>query len=192
MRKTDIELINEILNGNHVLFEEIVDRYQSSVFVIALGFVQNREDAEDIAQEVMVNIFCNLNKFKGDSLFSTWVYRIAVNGSLDFLKKNKNNPAKRGNTLESEKMLEAICESYKEEGNSVGSLITRDNLRLFSIALNNIPIKQKAAFVLQRYRDLSVREISQILKVSEKAVESLLSRAKQNLQILLKPYFKDE
>lgn len=89
-------------------------------------------------------------------------------------------------------MLEAICESYKEEGNSVGSLITKDNLRLFSIALNNIPIKQKAAFVLQRYRDLSVREISQILKVSEKAVESLLSRAKQNLQILLKPYFKDE
>lgn len=89
MRKTDIELINEILNGNHVLFEEIVERYQSSVFVIALGFVQNREDAEDIAQEVMVNIFCNLNKFKGDSLFSTWVYRIAVNGSLDFLKKTR-------------------------------------------------------------------------------------------------------
>ena len=86
---TENEIINRILNGEKNMFRLLVEKYQGMVFRTCMGFVHNKDDADDLSQEVFVGAYQALHKFKGNSSFSTWLYRIAVNASLNKIRKNR-------------------------------------------------------------------------------------------------------
>ena len=86
---SDQHYIDKILQGETNSFAVLVDHYKDMIFTLALKMVKNREEAEEVAQDTFIKIYSSLNKFKGDSKFSTWIYKIAYNTCLDRLKKNK-------------------------------------------------------------------------------------------------------
>lgn len=180
---TESELIQHILNGNSDAFKSIVEKYEGIIFRTCIGFVHNKEDAEDITQEVLVNVYQSLSSFKGQSAFSTWVYRIATNASLNFVRnKSKRNFIQRIESIFGFEKTQEISQLKSEADNPEQLMINKERSeRLFNI-LNTLPEKQRIAFTLSKYDDLSQHEIALIMDITEGAVESLLQRAKANLQ----------
>jgi RNA polymerase sigma-70 factor, ECF subfamily len=186
---TDRDIINRILAGERNNYQLLVERYQSMVFRICLGFVHSKEDADDLTQEVFILAYQSLMKFKGEASFSTWLYRIAVNASL-----NKVRGLSRFNFL---KPIDSLF-SFGKEVDTHPDLLAKDPEEILlqaeqaewvQKALDSLPAKQRTAIVLSKYDDLSQKEIAKVLKTSEGAVESLLQRARKNLkEKLVKDY----
>ena len=94
MTTNDEKIINQIIAGDSNAFSVLVDRYKDLVFTLSLKMLKNREEAEEVAQDTFIKVFKSLSKFKGDSKFSTWIYKVTYNSCLDRLKKNKKNNLK--------------------------------------------------------------------------------------------------
>lgn len=160
---------------------QFINKFQDRVFRTCLGFVQNKEDAEDLTQDVFVAVIKSIDDFRNESQLSTWVYRIAVNKSLNFLKKKKmrnifqhvDKVLFRSGTGESHSYVHNP-EEEKEQKN--------ETARLLNLALGKLPQSQRTAFILSKYEDLSNAEVATVMDTSVSAVESLLHRAKQNMQ----------
>ena len=177
----------------HEAYAKLLDDYQSLVFNTCLSFVPNIEDAEDLAQEVFVEVYNSVSKFKGNSKLSTWIYRIAVNKSLEFIRKK--NTKKRfgfmqsitGNNVPIDKT------AYFTEFNHPGiQLEQKENQEALFNAINQLPEGQRVVFTLHKIDGLSYKEVSEITKKSISSVESLLFRAKKNLKRILTYYYKKE
>lgn len=181
---TENELIHGLRNGDENAFRFLVDNYQDRVFNTAIGIVQNAEDAEDVAQEVFIQVFRSINSFKGGSKLSTWIYRITTSRALDLLRSRKSK--KRFGFLQrlfgdgNEPLYE--LPDFHHPGVAMDQ--KENSARLFK-AINQLPENQKTAFTLHKLEDLSYQEISEVLQVSVAAVESLMHRAKQNLRKIL-------
>lgn len=163
-------------------FSMIVNEYHNMIFRTAMGFVHSKEDAEDITQETFLKAYRALNKFKGDSEISTWLYRIAVNTSLNFLK-HKNNRRVIFNT--DNNLIERVNNAGSVENNPEQKVIKTETDRLVKDAIDSLPEKQRTAFILSRYNDLSQKQVAVIMNTTEGAVEQLLQRAKVNLKKIL-------
>ena len=174
----DIEIIQNIQAGKTNEFKRLVEKYQSIVFRTALGFVHIREDAEDLTQEVFIRVFQSLDSFRGNSEFSTWLYRITVNICLNHIDKSKS----RGIFQFTEDMMQNLFNKAGENKNPVEELIEAERETAIRDAIDSLPEKQKTAFVLSKYDELSQKEIAQIMQISEGAVEQHLQRGKINLQ----------
>ena len=185
---TDRELIQALQNKQQDAFRLLVDGYRDRMYNAILGLVQNFEDAEDLVQDVFIKVFENIQQFKGDASLGTWMYRIAVTLSLDFIRKKKRK--KRAGAV-----LSWLGVGEKEsldvaEFNHPGVIAeNREQAAILFKAIEQLPDNQKSAFVLQKVEGLSVQEIAGVLNSSEGAVESLLSRAKANLKKLLREYY---
>lgn len=174
-------------------YSRLLDDFQQKVYSTCISFVPNKEDAEDIAQEVFVEVFNSINKFKGDSKLSTWIYRITTNKCLEFIRKK--NTKKRfaflqsitGNAIPIDKT------DYFTEMNHPGILLENKELNatLFK-AINNLPESQSVVFTLHKIDGKSYQEISEITQKSLSSVESIMFRAKKNLQNILENYYKSE
>lgn len=178
---TDNEIIKDILDGNKDVFRLLVERYQQSVFRTVMGFLHNKDEADDLTQDIFIQAYLSLSGFKGESAFSTWLYRIAVNASLN---KTRKSPLQRiirfiENTPEADR---EIFLSAIDSANPEDIMIRNENIELVRKELDNLPENQRIAIVLSKYDDLPQREIAEIMKTSEGAVESLLQRAKKNLR----------
>ncbi len=188
----DIEIINLILDNNPSGFKTLVDNYQLMVVNTCYGFVHNREDAEDIAQEVFIEVHRSLHKFKKESKLSTWLYRISVNKSLNFIRDNKKNSWFQSLDMlfGSEKSTGKVIELSESANNTPDKIIeNKETANVIHKAINTLPKNQKIAFTLHKYEDLSYKEIAEVMELSLSSVESLLFRAKQNLQgKLIKQY----
>ncbi len=167
-------LIQSILNGHTADFTQLVKTYETAVFRIVMGFVHQKEDAEDITQEVFVKAFQSLDRFAGRSSFSTWLFRIAIHTSLNELKKRKR---KRIWSIAAE-MLQFPSGNKDPEEEMTGKS-EQDQIRK---AIDTLPEKQRMAFILSRYEELPQKEVAQIMEVTEGAVEQLLLRARDNLK----------
>ncbi len=178
---TEQELIAALCNGEEPAFRELVTRLQDKVFNTALGLLQNSTDAEDIAQEVFIQVYRSIKQFKGDSLLSTWIYRITVTKSLDFLrsKKRKKRFGFVSNLFSDRN--QPIYEPGDFNHPGVQQERKEDASLLFKM-VDQLPENQRTAFILNKVEELTYREIADILKTSESAVDSLLQRAKQNLR----------
>lgn len=178
------ELILGLREGDEAAFKFLVDTYQDRVFNTALGIVQNAEDAEDVAQEVFIQVYRSISSFKGESKLSTWLYRIATTRSLDLLRSRKSK--KRFGILQ--RLFGDGDEPELEipDFNHPGIALDRKEnaARLFK-AIRQLPENQKIAFTLHKLEDLSYQEVSEIMQTSLPAVESLMHRAKQNLRKML-------
>ncbi|QXP79646.1 MULTISPECIES: RNA polymerase sigma factor [Winogradskyella] len=189
----ETEFIQELKLKSPKAYSQLLDDYQHKVFSTCISFVPNREDAEDIAQDVFVEVFNSIKKFKGDSKLSTWIYRIATNKCLEFIRKK--NTKKRfaflqsitGNAIPIDKT------DYFTEMNHPGILLENKELNatLFK-AINNLPESQIVIFTLHKIDGKSYQEVADITGKSLSSVESLMFRAKKNLQKILEIYYKNE
>ena len=182
---TEQELLFALRNGEEPAFKELVTRFQDKVFNTALGLLQHHNDAEEIAQEVFIQVHRSINQFKGDSLLSTWIYRITVTKSLDLLRSRKRK--KRFGLISGlfGDDNKPVHEPGEFDHPGVQQERKEDVAILFKM-IGQLPENQRTAFILNKVEELSYREIAAILKLSEPAVDSLLQRAKQNLRKKLK------
>lgn len=180
----EVELIQGLRNGEEVAFKFLVNNYQDRVFNTAIGIVQNAEDAEDVAQEVFIQVFRSVQSFKAESKLSTWIYRITTTRALDHLRSRKSK--KRFGFLQRlfGEGNEPIYELPDFHHPGV-TLDRKENAALLFKAIDKLPEKQKIAFTLHKLEDLSYVEVSDVMQVSVPAVESLMHRAKQNLRKML-------
>lgn len=179
------ELILLLKKKDRDAFKQLVESWQSMVYNTALGILQNEEDAEDVSQEVFVQVYESVDSFKGKSKLSTWIYRITVTKSLDAIRKKKRK--KRFAFLQSlyNSKDELIYDPPDFVHPGVRAERKEDAQKLFK-ALEKLPENQKAAFILNKMEMLSYQEVADILEVSANAVDSLLQRAKKNLKKELK------
>jgi len=188
---TDQELIIGIINREKPVIQYLVSTYHRQIIKTAYHFVQDMDDAEDLAQDVCIEILESAKYFRGSASLSTWIYRVTVNKSLNFIRKNKRKQLV--------KQFETFFSSQKQPGEDLypepatenNGLHHEENRRLLEKAVNLLPANQRIAFVLSKYDELSYKEIADIMNTSVASVESLLSRAKQNLQKNLISHFSE-
>ena len=171
-------------------FESIVKQNQEKVRNICFRYVSNVDDADDIAQEVFIQVFESLSHFREEAQISTWVYRIAVNKSLDFIRsKNRKKRFAQLTSLfksgEDEEMIEIPSHITPEK-----ELEDNERKKMLDWALNKLPDNQKTAIVLSKYEGFSNTEIAKMMDLSLSAVEALMHRAKKNLHKELYNYFE--
>ncbi|AWG20071.1 hypothetical protein FFWV33_00320 [Flavobacterium faecale] len=161
-------------------FQDMYKQYKSLVYNVALSYVQNVEDAEEITQDVFVQLHQSIGTFKSQSSLKTWIYRIAINKSLDFLKHKKSQ--KRffifGKRSDNEYEIQNIS-NFEHPGIL---LENKEKSKLLFEVINELVEKQKTAFILSKIDGLTNPEISVIMEITVSAVESLLFRAKENLK----------
>ena len=186
-------LINQLQAGKQAAFSRLLDDYQQKVFGTCISFIPNKEDAEDVAQEVFLEVFKSISKFKGDSKLSTWIYKIATNKCLEFIRKK--NSKKRfafmqtisGNEIPVDKT------SYFTEVNHPGVLLeNKEKSTIIFKAINTLSESQRLVFTLAKVDGKSYQEIVEITGRSLSSVESLMFRAKKNLQEKLEYFYKNE
>jgi RNA polymerase sigma-70 factor (family 1) len=185
------KLIEELKRGDSKALESLFNIYKDKVFNTAISYVQNPQDAEEITQDVFVEVFNSAGKFKGESGLSTWIYRITVNKSLDFIRYTKRK--KRFAVLTS--IFSSETGGQKTDmpdfiHPGIETDLKEQSKYLFK-AIDKLPENQKTVFILSKVENLSYSEISEVMKTSVSSVESLLFRAKQNLKKYLSGYFDE-
>ena len=187
----EAQLIKGIQQGDRKSFQILVETYQRMVVNTCLGIVHNQADAEDLAQDVFLEIFRTAEKFRGDSKLSTWLYRIATNRSLNLIRSNKRKRFFQsieetftgGRNRSSE-----ISENRADQPDQ--NMADQQRSDLLHRAIDRLPEKQRIAFTLNKYEDLSYQQIAEIMEISLASVESLIHRAKKNLQEQLLDCYK--
>ncbi|UWX57922.1 RNA polymerase sigma factor [Chlorobaculum sp. MV4-Y] len=160
-------------------FSELVAEHQDMVVNTCYRFVFNREDAEDLAQEVFIEVYRSLDKFREESKLSTWIYRIAVTKSLDHLRRLKRK--KRFSSLKRVIGIDDPADSIlaADDDNPADVLGNKERVAVLQNALDGLPDNQKTAFLLSKQDGYSNQEIADILQTTIPAVESLIHRAKK-------------
>jgi len=179
---TDQELITGILNNDKPVIQFLVNKYHKQVITTAFHFVHNMDDAEDLAQDVCIEILESIGQFQGTSSLSTWIYRVTVNKSLNFVRKNKRKQLVRQFETFFHHADSNASSMMSEPFANDNSYDNKERKRILDNAINSLPENQKTAFILSKYEELSYKEITEIMNLSLASVESLLQRAKQNLQ----------
>lgn len=165
-------------------FDEIYFEHQKMVFNLALQYVQNIEDAEEITQDVFVKVHNKFNSFKNQSSLKTWIYRISINQSLDFIKAKKAQKRSFFSTIFL--IDDAKTKHEPTNFNHPGiELEHKESYKMIFEAINQLSDKQKTAIILLKIEDKSQVETAEIMNLNVKALESLFQRAKKNLEILL-------
>ena len=182
--KNDISKFKE---GDETVFYTLVGELKQQVFNTCFGFVRNTQEAEDLTQDTFIKAFQNRDKFKGDSTLKTWIFRIAVNTSLGYLRsKNRDKRKWFSNALS--------LDDVQEKMNSIDypdkTLEEKELEATLNAALNLLPENQKSVFVMSKIDGYSNKEISEILSLSISSIESLAHRAKKNLQKILEKFYK--
>jgi len=187
------DFIEDLKAGKQYAYGKLIDDYQQKVFATCISFVPNKEDAEDLAQEVFVEVYHSINKFKGNSKLSTWIYKIATNKCLGFIRKK--NTKKRFAFLQSIMGNDIPVDKtkYFTEINHPGILLeNKEKSEILFKAINQLPETQRVVFTLSKVEGLGNQEICEITGKSLSSVESLMFRAKKNLQNILQNFYKNE
>lgn len=185
------QFINQLKNKEEIAFNKLLNDYQQKVFGTCISFVPNKEDAEDIAQDVFVEVFNSIKKFKGNSTLSTWIYRITTNKCLEFIRKK--NTKKRFAFLQTLSGTEFPLDKshYFTEFKHPGIVLeNKEKSETLFRAINKLPETQRLIFTLSKIEGQSYKEIVETTGKSLSSVESILFRAKKNLQDILQVYYK--
>ncbi|MGQ9783451.1 MAG: sigma-70 family RNA polymerase sigma factor [Armatimonadota bacterium] len=190
VEKTDQAVVQQVLEGETDAFSELVQRYQDRIYSVALNYVSNPEDAMDIAQETFVKAYSNLNKFDSASAFYTWLYRIAVNTAIDFLRKRKVRPA---DSLDDEKFTEIGFEPESRDRtiDPEEMAAQREQARILRKAISGLSNKLRTVLILHDVEGLSQEEVAQILRIPVGTVKSRVSRARAELRKVLRKAMGD-
>ena len=177
-------LIEALKRGETAAFKTLVDAYQNRVYNTCLSIVKSEVDAEDLAQEVFVQVYQSIASFKGESKLSTWLYRIATTKSLDHERKKKRK--KRFGFVKSIFGEQSEIVVNPPDFHHPGVVLDhKENASKLFKAMEQLPENQKVAFLLNKVEGLSYQQVSDVMKASVSSVESLLHRAKLNLRKIL-------
>jgi RNA polymerase sigma factor (sigma-70 family) len=188
---TDQELIEGIIRKDREAIHFLVNTYQRQVIKTAHYFLQDMQEAEDLSQEILIEILSSAHRFRQSAKFSTWIYRITVNRSLNQVKKmnRKKIVFRIGNLLRNDGSNPGEFEGSVQGTGS--RLEEKETGRILTEAVGRLPENQRIAFVLCKYNELSYQEVSEVMNVSVSSVESLIHRAKMNLQKNLVRHFPE-
>lgn len=187
---TEEHRISQLKKGDPLAYRELFDSFRNKIFNTVLGLLQNQEDAQDITQDVFVEIFQSIKDFEGSSKLSTWIYRIAVQKSLEHIRSSQRK--KRSGIIFSlfgKEHLFPVATSSPFHHPGI-KLENKERASILFEAISKLPANQKTAFTLHKVESLSYVEIADIMMLSISSVESLMFRAKQNLQQILSVYYE--
>lgn len=173
-------LIDQILEGNHMLFEKLVDTHKSYAFTIALNILKNREDAEEAAHDSFLKAFKSLSKFNRQSKFSTWLYRIVFNTSITYQRKKKP-----------ESMDLSVIEYSYGEANKA-QLEIDDQRYYITQGLDRLSETDRIMITLFYLKELSLEEIGEITGIQTNNIKVKLHRARKRLAIEMKKILNEE
>ena len=180
IQSDDNELIERFKKGNRYAFNLIVLKYQKKIYWLARKMVLDHDDADDITQEVFIKLFNSINKYRGESKFYTYLYKIAMNLSLNHLSKNKRNYSRK---------VDLNSEAYRissKEKSSEEFLDEKERKKILEEAINILPEQQRAVFNLRFYDNLSFDEIGNILKKSTGGMKANYFHAVKKIEAFLK------
>jgi RNA polymerase sigma-70 factor (ECF subfamily) len=184
--RSDRELVRESRRGDKEAFRELVERYQRKILAVAMGMVHNREDALELTQETFVKAYENLERFKGESSFYTWLYRIVVNLGIDFRRRDRRHGtvslADRpggGEDIEAALPEQRLADPYQQtRSREIGHRMQQ--------AIDELTPDHKAVILLREVEGLSYEDISRVMQCSKGTVMSRLHNARKKLQDKLK------
>ncbi|MBM4160116.1 MAG: sigma-70 family RNA polymerase sigma factor [Ignavibacteria bacterium] len=176
------QLVLRSKEGDREAFRELVKFHMRQVYDLAYGFVNDHDDAEDVAQEVFVKVFHSIRSFRQEAEFSTWLYRIVTNTSLDRLKQRKRKMKRQVSLGESESM---------ELATNPGPIENLDYSVHIERALHELPTLQRAVVILRHIDGLPTRTVSEILKCSEGTVKTHLHRGLKKMRTLLQDLYEE-
>jgi RNA polymerase sigma-70 factor (ECF subfamily) len=172
----DSELVRQIQSGDDAAFDELMRRYKRPVVSFIFRMLGNAEDAADVAQDVFVRVYQNLDTYRPSTKFSTWLFASARNAAIDRLRWRARHPAESMETAPEIAMSSGTADDVAAR--EVGAEI--------AAAVDKLPEDQRTALVLSEYQGMSYAEIAAVMRCSEKSVESRLYRAKQTLREALR------
>lgn len=185
----DLLLIEEVTKNKPGAFQQLVEKYQTLVINTCYGFLHNYQDAQDVAQEVFIDVYRSIEKFRNESKISTWLYRISVNKSLNYIRDNKKRTWFQSlDILFETEFKTGSSNSLSESPEEI--IENKEKMDVIQQAIDKLAKNQKIAFTLYKYEDLSYKEIADVMNISVSSVESLLFRAKKNLQKQLISLYK--
>lgn len=185
MTTNDQVYIDAILNGDANAFAKLVDRYKDLVYTLTLRMMKHKEEAEEAAQDTFIKVYKSLNKFKGDSKFSTWIYRVAYNTCLDRLKKNKRQQY----TLEINEYTE---HQIKTLDNALDKMEAKEREQSIQDCLAMLPSEDSFLLTLYYFEELSLDEIGKIVDLKPNNVKVKLFRSRKKLTSILRKKLDNE
>ena len=185
MTTNDKVLIDKILDGDSSAFAVLVDRYKDLVYTLAMRMIKNKEEAEEVAQDTFIKVYKSLSKFKGDSKFSTWIYKVAYNTCLDRIKKIK----RQYNTVAIDEYTE---HQVKTIDNALDKIEAQEKQQAIKNCLELLPSEDSFLLTLYYFEELSLDEISKIIGLKPNNVKIKLFRSRKKLATVLKERLDNE
>ncbi len=185
----EAELLQKLKAGDKAAFSELVRLYSNRVINTCYRFLLDKEDAEDVSQEVFIEVFQSIGSFRGDAKLSTWIYRIAVTRSLDEIKKR--NRKKRLSSIGSFLHLDDVANLITGGSMPDKKMNEKEKMNAVMQALNTLPDNQRVAFTLSKIEGYTNTEIAGIMNTTTVAVESLIYRAKKKVSNKLEEILKN-
>src|SRR5260370_23684582 len=191
MARSDVQLMLDVKAGDEQSFALLLHRYRRPVINFLSRMVRNREQAEDVAQEVFIRVYRAREDYIPSAKFTTWLFRIATNLALNSVRDNRYRRMEISLdapvTADAEDGDEKTLEVAEKHPNIEQQLIEETRKKMIRRAIEKLPEKQRAAVLLHKYQELDYGEISKILGCSESALKSLLFRAYETLRVELAP-----
>jgi RNA polymerase sigma factor (sigma-70 family) len=182
----DEEIISRILRGEQSAFALLVEKYQNYVFTLVLRFTENREDAEEIAQDVFVKAYRSLADFRGDSKFSTWLFTITRTTCLSFLRKRKLDTQ----SLDNERT--SLQVENRESGFNANLVEQKSRHHMLSQAISMLSVDDVQVLNLFYKAEQTLEEIGKIMRLDPNTVKVKLHRARQRLKEKMEKHFAHE
>lgn len=190
-RDPDAELMLRVKQGEAAAFEELVNKYRQPILNFVYRTLRDSSEAEDLAQNVFVQVFKSADRYRVEAKFSTWLFTIARNLCLNEIRRRSRHPAESLDAAENPEDDSASRQFEDRKNTSAPDLLLRDELtNKVEEALADLPENQRTAILLFKEKDMSYEEISKILDCSLSATKSLIHRGRETLKQKLKPYLK--
>lgn len=177
----DANWVKKAQKGDSTAFEQLVLAHQNQIYRLCFRMLGNAEDAADMTQETFLKVWRNLDRFQGDAAFSTWLYRLASNCCLDFLRSQKRRPTV-SMTTEDDDGEEQTIEVADDSATPEEELLLKEERSEIARAMASLDEEQRQILSLRVVNDLSYTEIAEILDIKEGTVKSRLARARENLR----------
>jgi RNA polymerase sigma-70 factor, ECF subfamily len=185
MEANDAVVVAQVLAGDRDAFRVVVERHSQTLFRLAYRMTGNEQDAEDVVQETFLRAYRRLNKFEARSSFSTWLYRIAVNCSLDQSRKRRQQDERQATTHP--EMPDPLLALPSTDPSTERLLLSAEVRKKVEATLNELTEKEKAAFVLRHYEGMSIEEVARAMGLRANAAKNNIFRAVQKLRRALQP-----
>ena len=196
MARSDVQLMLDVKSGDEQSFELLLHRYRSPLINFLYRMIRNREQAEDLAQEVFLRVYRAREDYVPSAKFTTWLFRIATNLALNSVRDTRYQRMELSLdapvTVDAEDGDEKAMDVAEKHPNIEQHLIQEARSKMIRHAIDRLPEKQKAAVLLHKYQELDYADISKILNCSESALKSLLFRAYEALRVELAPLVADQ